>query len=506
MDSTNKRIAKNTALLYVRTVLTILISLYTSRVILDVLGETNFGIYNVVGGVVVLFSFISNALTSATQRFLNFELGCGDEKSISKLFSLSLTAHISMALVVLVIAETIGLWFVNTQLNIPPTKEYAMMWAYQCSVLITCINIIVIPYNAIIVAHERMGYYAYLSILESVLKLAIVYVLLIVSQDKLIAYSLLLVGVSLIKSMCLKVYANRKFTTSRYIFAWDWSLYKKLMSFSGWSLFGSAANVGVSQGVNILINIFYGVSVNAAMGVARQVQSSVSSFVGNFQTAFNPPLVKSYAKGDNEGFIRMICNTSRMSFFLIYVLAFPLIVGANKIMSIWLKEVPQYAVPLTQVMLVMVIVGALITPLWTAVQAVGRIKNYQIIVSIIIFLNLPVIYLCFKNNLSPVWALIVRTCVDLITYAFRLIYLRKLVRFPILQYLKLVIAPCLFIIASSVLTTTLLCKITPYNEDNLVVIFVSAIVNFIFIFYIGLTSTERNFIFDKVRDVTTRFK
>ena len=284
MSVNGKRVAKNTMMLYIRMLLIMAVSLYTSRIVLKVLGVEDFGIYNIVAGIVVLFSFLNSAMSSATQRFLSFELGRGDINEVRRVFSMSMTAHISIALLILLFAETVGLWFLNTQINIPVDRVGAANWVYQFSILTFCIQIIRVPYNASIIAYERMTFYAYISIIEVVLKLLIVFLLVYFDFDKLKIYSVLIFLITLVICLSFKYFCCKTFPICRYNFFWNASLYKKIMSFSGWSLFGSVANVGSQQGMNILLNIFYGVSINAAMGIANQVSQAVYNFVYKFHS------------------------------------------------------------------------------------------------------------------------------------------------------------------------------------------------------------------------------
>ena len=288
MPSENtRRIAKNTVMLYIRMLLIMAVTLYTSRVVLNVLGVEDFGIYNVVGGIVVMFSFLNGAMATSTQRFLSFSLGKNDQEQVARVFSMSMTTHISIALIVLLLAETFGLWIFYRYLNIPPERMGAAQWVYQLSVLTFCISIIRVPYNAGIIAYERMSFYAYISIVEVCLKLGMVILLQYLGSDKLILYALLTTG---IVTFIYKLYCCKTFSVCRYHYFWDKHLYKELISFSGWSLFGSAANVGVQQGINILLNVFFGVVTNAALGIANQVSSAVSQLV-NFAEIFRRLLI-----------------------------------------------------------------------------------------------------------------------------------------------------------------------------------------------------------------------
>ncbi|MFI3314812.1 MAG: lipopolysaccharide biosynthesis protein [Rikenellaceae bacterium] len=486
----SKRIAKNTLMLYFRTFVTIIVALYTSRIVLETLGDIDFGIYNIVGGVVILFSFIQGAMTAATQRFLNFEMGCGTPASVNRIFSMSLTAHIIISLFVLFLGETIGLWFINNKLNIPADREIALNWVYQFSLLTTCVSIIRVPYHATIVAHENMDFYAYISIVESVLRLLIVYMLVVFAADKLIMYAILTFAVSLITTICYALYSRYHFKSSRYKFFWDGALFNKLISFSGWSLLGGAANAGSSQGVNIIINIFFGVTVNAAVGVATQVQAAVASFMSNFQTAFNPQLVKSYAQGDHNYFVSLINQTAKLSFFLIAMPAIPLIVCAEPILTLWLVDVPDYAVRFTQFTVLFILLESLSTPLWTSVQAIGKIKEYQIMMSIIIAMNIPITYLLFWLGCEPTVAIGVRVCISLISCFARLLYLSKMIVFPLGAFIKRVLLRSLSLAALLIIVAYYI----NMHTNLFVAVPLIVLANAVLIYILGLTKGERRFV------------
>jgi len=438
-SANNKRIAKNTILLYFRMLLTMAVTLYTSMVVLKTLGVDDFGIYNIVGGVVVLFSFLNNAMSTATQRFLNFEMGKGAEGNVNRMFSMSMTAHLSIALIVVILAETIGLWFLNTQLNIPADRMNAANWVYQFTILTFCIQIIRVPYNASIIAYEKMSFYAYIGIIEVVLKLLIVFLLLFFGWDKLKLYAVLTFGVAFVVLILYKLYCNKAFATCRYNFFWDKALYKKLMSFSGWSLFGSVANVGAQQGLNILLNIFFGVAINAAMGIANQVSSAVFGFVSNFQTAFNPQIVKSYAMNDRTYFMNLIFQSSKFSYYLLLLLSIPLLISTDFILQVWLTNVPEYTASFCRLIILFLLIDAISAPLWMSVQATGEIRNYQILIGSLILLNFPLAYLALKLGYPPESVLIVRVLINLLNYAVRIFYLRTKINLPSGKYIREVI-------------------------------------------------------------------
>lgn len=490
----NKRIAKNTAMLYIRMLLIMAVTLYTSRVVLEVLGVEDFGIYNIVGGVVVLFSFINNAMATATQRFLNFELGRNDIKEVRRVFSMSMTAHISIALLVLFLAEIIGLWFLLTQMNIPDGRMNAAVWCYQFSILTTCIQIIRVPYNACIIAYERMSFYAYISILEVILKLLIVFLLSIGGFDKLILYSILMFLVTVAVCYAYKIVCNRNFNISRYSFFWDKTLYKKLMSFSGWNLFGSAANVGAQQGLNIILNIFCGVTVNAAMGIANQVSNAVYSFVSNFQIAFNPQIVKAYAVGNRQYLEDLIFQSSRFSFFLLFLISLPFLLECDFVLSIWLKEVPEYAVSFARLIIISLIFEAMSAPLYISVQAIGNIRNYQLLMSFLILMNLPLSYFALFLGFSPESAFVVRISISIVLYLIRLLYLNEKKCLLIRSYMKEVVLVILLVTLLSVPLPLLISIFFDSTVSFFITSIVSVVITSLIIYTLGLNAEERLYV------------
>lgn len=497
----NKRIAKNTLMLYIRMLLIMVVSLYTSRVILQALGVEDFGLYNVVGGVVVLFTFINNAMVTSTQRFLNFEIGRNNLDEARKVFSASLNIHAVIACVFLLLAETVGLWFLNKYIQIPEGREVAANWVYQFSILVSILNIIRSPYNAAIIAHEHMSFYAYVSVIEIILKLAIVYMVYLFA-DRLIAYAFLMMMVTLIVLAAYYIFCKKKYTICKYKFEYDRKRYMALASFSGWSLFGSLANMGASQGINIILNMFFGVAVNAAMGIANQVNAAVYQFVSSFQTAFNPQIIKSYAAGDRTYFISLIMNTSRYSFLLLFLLALPIYICCPEILSIWLGTVPEYAVEFCRLMLLFLLIDAVQGPLWVSAQATGKIRNYQILMSALILLNLPITYVLLIFFKNPEIALIVRVSINFVTAVARVIYLNHLYDFPVGRYIKDVILKCLIVLVISYPIPYLVHNMSGTTLiDTLANVFIAMISATVFIALIGLRSKERVLIISKVKQV-----
>lgn len=496
----NKRIAKNTIFLYFRTFIIMLISLYTSRAVLDALGETDFGIYNLVGGIVVLFAFMNSAMSAATQRYLNYELGRGDEDAVAKVFSMSINVHIGISALVLLLGETIGLWFVMTQLNIPEDRFTAAMWVYHLSLIGCCINILRIPYNACIIAYERMSFYAYVSIIEAILKLAIVFLLLVITTcDRLFLYSLLMLIVIAVVNVIYLIFCNKQFTTSHYAFFWNRDLFVQLMSFSGWSMFGSIATTTAGQGISILLNIFYGVTLNAAMGLAHQVHAAVTSFISSFQTAFSPQIVKSYAINNKEEFTSLVCRSSRLSYCLVFLFAIPLIFSIDTVLRVWLTIVPEYTSAFVNIFIIYCMIESLSGPLYVSVQATGDIKKYQIIMSLLILSNIPIMLILLYIGVSPIWVVAVRAIINLITHFARIIYLNYAIEFPSLLYLKNVM---LRVLIMTIVGLPLAFFLKPYTNSVLgtIIVFLTLIVqNLILVIFIGVESQERRTVFSMLK-------
>lgn len=452
-----KRIAANTAILYVRMIITLLITLYSSRIVLQALGVVDFGLYNVVGGVVALLSFLRTSLTSATQRFISYEIGRNDSEQLKKTFSISVSTHIFISIIIFLIAETIGLWFLNTHIQIPDGRVYAANCIYQFSVISLCISVITIPYNADVISHERMSYYAIVTIIEAILKLAFAYALFLFGFDKLILYGGLMMIVNIIDFLMYYAYCRKLFFETKYKFFFDRQLFLKIFSFSGWTIIGQLSVVGANQGTSILINMFHSLVANAAIGISQQVNNAVASLTVNFQTAFQPQLTKSYAEKDYNYMNNLICKTSKISFFLLYLAAIPIIINIDLILSIWLGEnVPIYTNQFCILFLVASLFNAISSPLWISVYATGKIKYYQIAVSTIFLSDIIIVYFIFRNfNTSPVIAMVVKAMVNMIIVFVRMLFATKEVPgFSITKYIKNTLVP----VSVVILITGVLCS------------------------------------------------
>lgn len=503
----SKRIAKNTILLYFRMFLTMGVSLYTSRVVLNTLGVADFGIYNVVGGVVMMLSFLNASMSSATQRFISFELGKKDFTELKRVFGMSVNIHAIIALTIFILAETLGLWFLNSQLNIPDERMGAANWVYQFSIFSFVVSILNVPYNATIIAHERMGVYAYISIVEVSLKLLIVFALVWIGFDKLKLYAILTFVVSSIIRTINKTYCKRNFEEAKYSFFWDKNLYKTLMSYAGWNLFGNIAAVLFNQGINILLNIFFGPIVNAARGIAYQVNGAISGFVSNFQMSMNPQIVKSYAAGDHKYMQTLIFQGSKYSFFLLFLLSLPVLLQTELLLKWWLKTVPEHTVIFCQLVLINTLINCLSGPLMTAAQATGNIKKYQAIVGGILLLNLPVSYIFLKLGFPPETTLVVSILLTATALIARILIIKTLMEFSAFDYLKQVIGNVMIVAFISCILPYLF-KLYIHQETIrfFIICITSAISVFASIYFIGLKKQEQDFLKGKVQLIVNKLK
>ena len=491
--SSNRKLAQNTLYMYVRMFFQLIISLYTSRVVLNTLGVEDFGTYNVVGGIVALFSIINGTLRSATSRFITYEVGKGTMESINKVFSISLMLYFFLTAFVLILGETLGLWFVQTQMNFPENRMLAVFWVYQTSLIAFCIKMMIVPYESIIISHEKFNFFAITGILESLLQLAIVSILVLFKSDKLITYAILILLVSVMSFTYLYFYSHKVTIASKFRSVWDKFLFKEMFSFSGWSLFGSFAQVGANQAINIFVNIFLGITVNAAVGIASQVNGAVYRFVGNFQTAFQPQIIKSIARNETQDTFRLINQTTKISYYLMFVLALPLFFCVNFALKVWLKVVPEFTAQFCLMTLLFSLVDALAGPLYMSALALSNIKIYQIALSIIVVLNIPLIYLVLKFNFPPYWIFVVRTLLNFVAYIFRILYLRKYIRLSITNYLKELVMPILIVTTISALISYQLANILTMDVWSGVVPFImgSVLATFITAFFIGFKKSER---------------
>lgn len=496
-QANNKRIAKNTLLLYFRMLFMMAVSLYTSRVVLATLGIEDYGIYNVVGGIVVVLSFLNGAMAGATQRFLNVELGKCDYGQLRKVFSTSIIIHMWVAGAIILLAETIGVWFLNAQMNIASERMTAANWVFQFSIAAFVFNVISVPYNACIIAHEKMSAFAYISVLEVVLKLLVVYALLLVSFDKLIFYAFLIMCVGIVIRIVYNLYCNRHFDECKSI---DWHVDKRLMksmlSFSGWTIFGNLGFVFHTQGIAILMNIFFGATVNAAQGVANQINGVVKNFVQNFLTALNPQVVKSYAAGELEDMHRLILRGCRIAFFLVAFFVVPLTLEAPTVLGIWLKEVPEYTVIFVRLVLLLTLFDSFSGLLATAKGATGDIKVYQIVLTTIGFFHLPLSWLFFCLGYEPYYAMYVYLVIIVTLQVVRIWFVCRSINLSLLRFYRNVVLRCgLAGIIAAALPVCLHMRLEQGLPATIAVGMTSVVTVGLTAFYFGLDREERMKVF-----------
>lgn len=494
--STTKVIARNTLFLYVRMFLTMGISLYTSRVVLDVLGVDNFGIYGVVAGFISLISFVNVAMSTATQRYLAFDIGKCDWKRLNETFNATLMIHIGTAVLIVIFAETAGLWLLNEKLSIPDNRRDAARMVYHISVLSTAINITQVPYNALIIVRDRIKDFALISVLEVVLKLAIVYLLLIFDFDKLVLYAFFMLMVILIISTYYKIYCMKHFEEARFKFYFDAEYYGVLLKYSGWHLFGSLSSVAKGHGINVLLNLFFGTVLNAAYTIMMQVQNAVNVFNANFLLVIRPHIIKKYAADEMEEYRNLTIQGSKISFFLMYIIMVPIIFNIDFILNLWLKNPPAFTGIFVVLGLINLLIDSLSGTLMTAVQATGKVKWYQIILGLFLFMNLPVSYLVYSFYRIPELSFYVGMVLSILSLIFRLIFLNHLVGFEIRLYIRKVFLPTLMVSAVAIVIYYLDWLKSPTDFFGLIRnVSTITVVNLLAAFLLGASTQERQLLY-----------
>ena len=496
----NKRIAKNTLILYGRMLIMALIGLYTSRVVLNALGVVNYGIYNAVGGFVAMFSLLSGVLTNSINRFLTFELGRGDMDKLKRVFCTALNVMALLSSVILLLGATVGVWFLNTQMNIPEDRIGAANIVLACSVFTFILTLICMPYNAAIIAHERMSVFARLTILDVLLKLLVAYLLTVSPIDVLILYALLLLCISILMRFIYAIYSKRHFEECTYHFIVDKPLLKEMTSFAGWNFLAAGAALINVHGINVMMNLFFGVVVNAARGVANQVNAHVVLFVTNFMTAMNPQITKSYAQGDYTYMHSLICRGAKFSFFLVYFFMLPLCLETHQVLHLWLGIIPEYAVPFVQLTLATSALNVLSSPLITGLHATGNIKRYMIIVGVVEIMNFPITYIVFKLGGTPQSAYYVYLVIYFILMLLRLFLIKDLIHMKASMFVRKVYVPVLVV---SVLSCIVPILVFLPQEENLVrfisVFLVSFASTAACAYYAGLEGNERVMIVNLIK-------
>lgn len=489
-------ILKNTLLLYFRMFITLIVSLFTVRVVLKTLGVVDYGVYNVIGGVVTTLAFITDVLANASQRFFAVELGRNDFKKLQQTFGLIVLTYIITALFILVIAETVGVWFICNKMDIPADRMGAALVVFQFSIASFLVSMVTSPYNAMIIAHERMSIYAYVSILQVLLKLGIVYIIVILPYDKLKIYALLMFLVSTLISFIYILVCRRKFPESKLVFQWDKGIFRSIFSYSSWTLLGSLAFICNTQGLNIIFNLFFGPIANAAYAIGNQVKSTINSFAANFFVATRPPMIKSYSEGDYEYTSKLFYFSSKVIFSLLFVMIMPLFVEIEYVLNLWLGSVEQYMPSFVRLMLIYAIILSVSEPITAIIQAAGKVKIYHGLVDTFTLLTLPISYWFFKLGFEPQYGFIISIIVFVVAHMIRLFILRSFFRFSIRQYIRRFVCPCILTVlvsSATILGFTRICS------NPLITIIISVLITCVFIWLLVFGIEERKYVVNIVK-------
>lgn len=491
-NENTKRIAKNTMMLYIRLFLSMAITLYTSRIVLNTLGIENYGIYNVVAGVVSMFSFLNASMSGATSRFLTYELGNGNNEKLKKTFRATLTIHVCIAILIIIIADTLGLWFVNHKLVIPADRMIAANWVYQFSVIAAGISIMQVPFNACIIAHEKMDIYAYVEILNVTLKLLVVYLLVIGSFDKLILYGFLILCVSTLIAGIYIIYTFRHFSECSFRPIWEKRIMLPILSFSGWDLYGNLSVTATGQGTNILLNTFIGPVINAANGIAMQVQGAVMALASNLIMAVRPQIVKNYAAGNIDYMRTLMLNASKFTCLLLSCVTIPLVIEMPFVLNIWLKEVPQYTVAFCQLTLITNCILVISLVLNCGIHATGKIKMFSFITGTLNLMTIPVSYVLLRYGLSPELVYVNRILFVVLVVISTLYMLKiRIPQISVLAFLWTVIMPCIIVIVLSVICPVYLFFMINEGWIRFILVFISSILSVMFFAYILAISKQQ---------------
>ena len=491
----NKRIAKNTMLLYIRMGVMMVISFFTARITLEALGVVDYGINNVVGGLVSMFSLISSSLSSSVSRFMTYGLGKGDKKELNTIFSTSVNIQIILAIIVVIAIETIGVWFLNNKMVIPTERLTAAHWVLQSSTLLFAIGLLSVPYNAAIIAHEKMGVYAYFTLFDAFSRLAIIFAIKYYGGDKLILLAIISLIPTLIKQFYYWHYSKKHFEECTYHAVWDKKVFKEMFGFAGWNFIGCTAGLTKDQGVNIAINMFTGPAINAARGIAMQINGIIGQFIGNFMVAINPQITKEYAAGNLKRMHTLIFKSTRFSYYLFLFLSIPILLEIETILYIWLGQVPEHTVLFTRLVIILSLAEIISNALITAQNATGKIKNYQIVVGGILLMNFPVSYILLRMGYFPEITVIVAIIISQLCLAARLSFLKNSIKLPITLFAKEVYCNVI-LVSISAFVFPLTCHL--FIENNLTrfvtVCLVSVITSGLAIYFIGCNNDEQTLV------------
>ena len=488
-----RRIAANTFVLYLRMGLIMLVSLYASRIVLDQLGETDFGLYDVIGGIVVTFAFLNSVMNSACNRFYSVQLGKQDLDGFHKVFSVNIVIFLALAGIILVLSETVGLWLLERKMSIPAARMDAARWVYQLSVLSFLAGVLAIPFKAVITAKEKLKVYAYCSIVEALLKLGAVFLLASTPFDKLVYYAALMLIVSIGTNGFYIVYCRRFYPECRGALNWDKPLAREIISFNGWGVIGSMAGIGKNQGINILLNMFYGPVVNAARAVANKLYYSLFELVRNYVLAFNPQIVKSHAAGEKDEMMKLVFQSSKISYYLLYMIVMPIMLEIGQVLDFWLVDVPEHAAAFSVILLIAALIDSNHDPLYFAVQATGKVKWYNILVGSSQLMIVVLAYVILKlTKVQPeliLWLLVIFTAIGQV---IRLILANRYVGLKIGEYLRKVLLPIVLVTACSLVIPWLIVRYMPATLARFcITVGVSLFMTAVSVFALGLDSEER---------------
>lgn len=506
MNEDNKRIARNTMFLYIRQFFILVISVYTSRVVLNALGATDFGLYNVVGGIIVFLSFITNALSNSASRYISYAIGTNNKEEVKRTFGSFLTLYYGLALLMLIIGETVGLWFVYNYLNIPDDRFSAALWVYHFSIITTVLNLLYVPYYSLVISHERMSVFAFISIMDAFLKLGIALLISISVGDKLIVYAALIMAVSSIVRFAYTQYCKKHFPESLSKPVFDRKLFSEILKYSGWILFGSLAYASYTQGLNVLLNIFFGPIVNAARGIAVQVQSATQNFIIGFQTAMYPQIIKSYAQNNLQRMHTLLHTVCKGSFFLFFILSIPFLFKTSFILELWLKNVPDYTVPFVQYILIFSMLRALTNEINHAVQATGRIKKFQVVDGVMGLSILPIAYISVKYfNTNPTSVFVILVIVEFATVIARIGIGIPQVGDKVFLFVKDVVLPVILTFTLGILGPLV---ISYYTDEDYIGFLLVGICEIIWtlpiIYFLGLNGKEKMMVLNKVKEIVKK--
>lgn len=500
------KLAKNTIALYVQMFVSMLIALFTSRILLQALGVDDYGLYNVVGGVVAMITVLTGGMTTSTQRFLSFELGKDDKSNLGNVFSICVSTHVILAVILLIVAETLGLWFLNNYIQIPEGREQAAICVYQFSVLSVCLNMCVVPYSACVLSHEKMNVYASIGILDAVLKLVIALLISESPIDKLIFYGALMFFVVVIDFLIYLLFCVYHFSETHCHFYWNKQLFSRIFSFASWTIVGQGAMAGANQGTILLVNMFHSVRANAAMGVASQVNAALTGLTSNFYIAYQPQITKAYSARDYDYMNKLLMGASKLSFFLVFIVSIPILFNLDEILKIWLGIVPEDTSIFCFLFIISSIINALGNPFLTGVYATGKIKNLQLVSTILYLLDLVIIYCLFKIGLPAYWGPATKVFIDILLTSTRILYANKQLEFfSLREYLIRVIVPiliCITLVILPLIASTLLINSI---GTKVLITFALLIYTTIVAFFIGLDKSEKSMAINMVKSIVARF-